>query len=229
MNHIVLVNGWSASKNLWEDFAGLFPSDTRFQVIDLDQVFDTDKWMAEIDRRVEDGTVLMGWSLGGELAIHYAAQTQKKLKGLCLFQTNPCFVQKPDWHHAMSHDLFMQFSELVSSGDESAIRRQFAHMMVSGSLNARADRRALKEVYEAAHNISMPALEGGLSLLKDLDVRDKLNAIVCPVQSILGEADSLIPKASWDDSISKVVKGMGHVPCLSYKNEVYRLVQEFLA
>lgn len=228
MMHIVLINGWSAPASLWAGFFDLFPGSIRFDIIDINRAKSLDAWMDEIDTKVDDGTVLMGWSLGGELALSYAVQTAKNLKALCLLQTNPCFVQKENWHFGMPLDEFQGFSELVKSGDLVMLKKHFAHLMAAGSSHYKDDRRRLRKLYEPDISVEPEVLVQSLGLLAELDLRASLNDLKCPVLNIFGDQDALVPIEVSQQVGSIVIEGMGHLPCLSYAPSVYAEFEAFM-
>lgn len=229
----VLINGWSGNAAMWQSFQALFSDDDQIEIIDLDQALSADGWMEEIDQHVQDNDVLMGWSLGGELAIRYAAKTSKALRALCLLQTNPCFVQQEDWTSAMPAALFAEFDHLVNSDDMNAVLKQFSFMMVQGSDQLRSDRKALKRDYESQEISNSEVLIQGMKLLRNLDVRSELAQLQLPVLSVLGAEDQLVPVglaeslASSVDSVV-VIDGMAHLPCYTWREKVFTAMMEFI-
>jgi len=224
---LLIVNGWSASSQLWASFIENLPAGIDAKVIDLDRCRSLESWREVIDSNVDHNTLLMGWSLGGMLAIDYAASTDKHLVGLCTLQTNPSFVLRQGWEHAMSQGAFEQFYSLTERGSQSDLIRQFSHMLVAGSHAYKADKRQLQGLYNELTLAEPQVLRSGLELLRDLDLRRALVKLRLPGLHLFGGGDVLVPP-----SVSTVVQllaprhtvrvimGMGHLPCLTHQAEI---------
>lgn len=169
----------------------------------------------------------MGWSLGGMLAVDYAATTEKQLPGLCVLQTNPSFIVRQGWLNAMSIDKFEQFYALIKTGSRSDLIRQFSHMLVTGSDARKAEKKQLSRLYSEQMLPDFDVLRNGLDLLRDLDLRASLPKLRVPSIFLYGKGDALVPVKVAQDvqllvprHIVKVISGMGHLPCLAYQSEI---------
>jgi pimeloyl-[acyl-carrier protein] methyl ester esterase len=239
--HLLLINGWSANADFWKDFSkdlsGLFT----VQIIDIDQTKSPEQWLELIDHNISSNTLLMGWSLGGNLAIKYAAQSQKEFLGLITLQTNPCFIARDQWANALPLSEFLALYDLVKSGDEKALVRRFTHLLVSGSEQHKGDRKQLKLCYLESTLEESTILLAGLDLLRDLDVRDELVKVSLPCLHILGKEDTLIPSgveadinalirmnSARHDLQVKVLEEMAHLPCWAYRSEILMNINDFV-
>ena len=212
------------------------------QVMNIDQSKTVGEWLALIDQYVSKHTLIMGWSLGGNLAIKYASCAQKKFLGLITLQTNPCFITHDRWTHALSIAEFLALYELVKNDDQKAIVRRFTHLLVSGSRQHKADRRHLKKCYSEASLQDSTVLLSGLELLRDLDVSEDLLAITVPCLFFLGAEDVLVPKGVAKDIATLwhrreldeghhsviLVDGMAHLPCWAHRSEILMHIKRFV-
>ena len=237
MIHLLLINGWSAKAGFWQDFIADLSSSFTCEVIDLDQEKTLSEWLGLIDQSMRENTVLIGWSLGGSLAIQYAASTKKTFLALVTLQTNPCFIAQSGYTDAMNANEFRALNELVSDeqGKRKMLVRHFSHLLVNGSLAHKKDRRSLKQNYDELSLPNAVVLRSGLSILADLDVRQALTQVSQPCLHIYGRYDALVP-VEVSNSVQKnnphhqvyVINDMGHLPCCSYRAEVISGLEKFL-
>ena len=237
MIHILLINGWSANAGLWQDFIADLTESFTCEVIDLDQDKTLSEWLGLIDQSMRENTVLIGWSLGGTFAIQYAASTNKSFLALVTLQTNPCFLAQPGYTGGMGENELDALNELVSDelGKRKVLVRQFSHLLVSGSLAHKEDRRSLKQNYDELSLPNAVVLRSGLLFLADLDVRQALTQVSQPCLHIYGCYDALVP-VEVSSLVQKnnphhqvhVIDEMGHLPCCFYRTEVISSLEKFL-
>ena len=241
MIDILLINGWSANADFWIDSVKDLSGQFTVKVIDIDQAKSLDEWLELIDRSVTSNTLLMGWSLGGNLAIKYASVSEKTFLGLITLQTNPCFIAQELWPNALPEAEFIALYNLVKSNDQKAVVRRFTHLLVSGDVQYKADRKKLKMCYMETALKESAVLLSGLDLLRDLDVRSALLKVSVPCLHLLGEKDVLVPvgvKADIsallrknnrvDQHHLKALTEMAHLPCWTHWNESLMNIKEFV-
>ena len=168
--------------------------------------------------------IFLGWSLGGQLAIHLARRYPDRVAALLLVACNPCFVQRPDWPRAVPAAVFEQFARDLQNNQARTLSR-FLAMQMQGVDGARTLLRALQRRMAQAGEASDAALRGGLDLLLRTDLREALDALHCPVSWCFGERDTLVPAAlaetlrqRYPHHAVRVIAGAGHAPFLSHAN-----------
>lgn len=135
---------------------------------------------------ISPGSYLLGWSLGGAIAIDLAAYAPSTLAGVVTLATNPCFIAQSGWP-GMNAKIFADFSDAYTSSPEKTLQR-FASLQVTGAAKPRTQLRQLK----AALLPPQTLLHQLLQLLK-VDRRAALRQLSCPVLALLGDADALVP------------------------------------
>jgi len=239
--HLLLINGWSANASFWGEFSKDLSEQFTFQIIDIDQTKSLDEWLELIDQNTSSDTLLVGWSLGGNLAIKYASESRKEFLGLITLQTNPCFIAQDQWVNALALSEFSALYDLVKGGEKQALIRRFTHLLVNGSVQHKSDRKQLKACYSEASIKESAILLSSLDILRDLDVRDALIKVSLPCLHILGEEDVLIPagvevdiKALMHNASAsqnhqmKVIAGMAHLPCWAHRPEILKNIESFV-
>lgn len=242
MNHLLLINGWSANKNFWSNFSQDLSETFEVEILDIDEIKPLDEWLAQIDQKISNNTLLMGWSLGGNLAIKYASQSDKSFLGLITLQTNPCFIAQNQWLNGLAEIEFQTLYDMVGEGDKQSLVRRFSHLLVNGSSQHKSDRKELKLYYKESSLEEKETLLSGLNLLRHLDVRAVLADVHVPCVHLLGKQDALIPVAVKRDIEAillrrningkahhvDVIPCMGHLPCWAYRADILIRIKEFM-
>lgn len=131
--------------------------------------------------------VLVGWSLGGTLAVQLQRRFPERFSAVITIATNACFVVRPDWPTAMPSDTFKQFYADMRSEPEKTLKR-FALLVTQGS----AQRRSMGKLL-AWDRASYEQRLNGLALLAVLDNRVPLSRSAAPMLHCLGANDALVP------------------------------------
>lgn len=238
--NIVILNGWAMPGSIWGQFCDLLNSnltDERCRVIDIDRRLSVDQWVQYLDDLIQPDTLLIGWSLGGMLALEFASQHPEKIRGVCTLQMNPKFVAADDWSSAMDLDVFNEFSQLAGSDikvDIQNLIKRFSFLVTAKGLNGVGDLRALKSAFSVDSIPAKDILCQSLELLEMLDVRDKINALKVPQLHLLGEYDQLVPQSAFEQikalnngAYVELLEGVSHCPCFSAAERTAKRVAEF--
>lgn len=247
VQHIVLVNGWSAPTSMWEDFFAEGFDGYSIDVLSLAGLTSLDECSRAIDDCVQPGTLVAAWSLGGQLALNYLSNySSGKLRkgfveGVALLQSTPCFVNQDGWPYGVTTEDFDSLQGLVEAEEWSQLVRRFSFLLLSGSQYRHLDKKFLHLVYTVESLPPKSSLEFGLGLLKSLDLRQCLENISTPMYWLLGSHDSLIaqdlaiyienqvaesPVAN--ECRVKVVNDMGHLPCARHAMDIKKHLFSFL-
>ncbi|WP_368565288.1 pimeloyl-ACP methyl ester esterase BioH [Pseudoxanthomonas sp. UTMC 1351] len=177
--------------------------------------------------------VWLGWSLGGLVALHAAARSSQ-VRGLVMIAATPRFVRGADWPHAVEPSVFLQFGNELQQDYRGTLER-FLALDTIGSEHARAELRTLKETLYARGEPAPLALQQGLELLEDSDLRADLSALSVPNLWISGRRDRLVPpdgmrEAATHASQSRYVDiaGGGHAPFLGQADQVALEIRGFM-
>jgi pimeloyl-[acyl-carrier protein] methyl ester esterase len=216
-NNLVLLHGWGFNSELFSSLIDRYKNQYSVTVVDLPghgQSDDVDggieEWCDEIIKVLPKNPIIMGWSLGGLIAIRIA--TKIKISKLVLVATTPKFVQTDYWKLGIDAKSFSQFYESLNL-DQSKCLKRFASLQASdksqlNKLNSLIDNRPASAV----------SLEQGLKILLDTDLTQELTKLVVPIEAILGSNDKLIPNEICDwfssNNIATSVLNTGHLPFL---------------
>jgi pimeloyl-[acyl-carrier protein] methyl ester esterase len=165
---------------------------------------------------------VLGWSLGGAVALRWALASPESISRLVLVATTPCFVARPDWPHAMAEATLRQFGDELSVSYRLTLQR-FVALQVQGSDRGRAVLAQLRTQLFARGEPSRAALHDALELLTQTDLRSEVGAIPQPATVIAGERDTLVPAAAGEwlartlpRASFRPIPGAAHAPFLSH-------------
>jgi len=176
---------------------------------------------------------LLGWSLGATVALAMAKNHPQQINSLILLAGNPRFVQDGDWP-GMNPQFLDDFS-INLSGNNQLMLVQFLALQVNGLSNGKQILKDLKRVMAECDPPAESVLQNGLKILKNMDLRECLVAVDCPISLIHGDKDTLIPvqvsqkmKKIQPTCEISVISGAGHVPFLSHESEVIEIINQFV-
>ena len=183
-----------------------------------------------------DGAILVGWSLGGMIAIELAARMTNKVGALILLSSTPCFVQKPDWPHGTDEKQLLAVLQKLKKDKHGALNNFIAEVAY-GDVSPRTTIRILREIV-AKNMASDEVLTGGLEILRHQDLRGSLLNVRCPTGIISGMNDHLVAKTTGKAMQSLrpemhliEIDNAGHAPFISQQKKtawaINRLSEKF--
>lgn len=243
---LVLLHGWSMSHAVFAELADLLATDFHLLIPDLpghggstpsipcrlEVVAGALKgWL---EQRALEPVSLLGWSLGGQVALQLAVIAPQLIERLLLVATTPRFCGGDDWTAGLPPAELrilrrgLQRRYLATLGE--FFDRQFGDELFE------AERR--REILQfAVRPVGPPEAEAALETLDLLgheDLRSALASITQPALVIHGEQDPIIPWAAGRylaDHLPQArlvsLPGIGHAPFLSRPRETAKLVAEF--
>jgi len=177
---------------------------------------------------------LCGWSLGGQVAMRWAQRYPQQVSRLALVASTPCFVQRPGWDCAMAEATLAEFTVALEQNYALTLRR-FLALQVRGSENERELLVSLRTALFSRGEPELAALQSGLNILRDCDLREALAEIDQPVLVIAGERDTLTPPQASRHIAERmpqarltVLAGAAHAPFLSHPDQFVACLKSFL-
>jgi pimeloyl-[acyl-carrier protein] methyl ester esterase len=240
---VVTLHGWAMHGGLFDDLVACWP-DARWHRFDLPGhgrnrgrpwPTDVDELLDDIAESAPRGSWLMGWSLGGLLALQAWLGHRDRFAGLALISATPCFVARSHWPHGADGALVKAMA-LELAGDPETVVQRFLALEIHGSANARDELRRLRRRALQHGMPDKPALLAGLKHLAETDVSQRLDEIDCPVLLIGGRRDKLVPFAAleaMDRALPRsrlhAIQGAAHAPFLADAAAVAGALRDFAA
>ena len=241
---LVLLHGWALHGGMWGPWLDELGRRARLHLIDLPG-HGRSAWPAgastlrdlarAVSPHVPNGAAVLGWSLGGMVALELARSRPGDLAALVLIATTPCFLARDDWPTGMNPGVLDGFAAGLA-GDYRRTLTNFLALQTWGDENASQALRSLRANLDSHGEPDPQALTAGLGILRTADLRDALAAITVPTLVIAGEHDRITPVAAGRELASRLpsarfveVPKAGHAPFLSHPETVRREVEKFLA
>ncbi|EXA63643.1 alpha/beta hydrolase (plasmid) [Acinetobacter variabilis] len=188
---ILMITGWGLGTAVLTPFVEQLRQQYQVEVWDI---FDpnVESILAEKVRQASSFDVLMGWSLGGQLAIYLANeifQQTRVAKPVIACMSNPCFVANKDWQQAMPETDLEQFLQAARLDMLTTLKR-FSHLVCMGAKDAR---QRVKYLQSQLSLIDLNHQEKHLYLLKQLDLVKILKTCSTKILFIFSNQDSLVP------------------------------------
>ena len=157
-----------------------------------DTASNLDDYVEYVASKIHRPALVIGWSLGGLVAMRLAERYPDKVSRLLLVSSSPRFVQAPDWACAVDAEVFDQFASMLQK-DVTATIRRFLALQVRGTS---ASMKTVKQLQQALSDRGTPTIAtmmNGLNILSSSDLRTSLNKIRVPVNWLLGDRDAIVP------------------------------------
>jgi len=243
---VVLLHGWATSGRILAGLAAALAPERRVLVPDLrghgrspppPGPFALEDHAADVALLVESlglaRPVLLGWSLGAQVALGAAARIGESIGGLVLVAATPRFTSGPGWAYGLPRAQVDGLAARVRIHAGRALRRFFAAFFAEGEMPDEECRRALAAL--AAEPPDPAAALGALDALAEGDQRSLLAGIRAPALLLHGGADAIVPPGAAEALASALPRarlacwpGVGHAPFLSRPREVAGVVRAFL-
>jgi non-heme chloroperoxidase len=232
---VILIHGWPLSDAMYEyQFADLIKNGYRAIGITLRGFGQSDKPYGKYDYDVfaEDikvvleelrieNAVLGGFSFGGATVIRFASKyNNEHISKLALFgAAAPCEVRKDDFPYGLPMEILNSLIELNSTNRPQLIEE-------FGKLFAASETALPKSISDWLSRIQFQsshyAMEQGLYMIRDSDLRTDLEKITIPTAIFHGKLDKLCPF----ELAEQLHKGIANSKLIAFENSGHALFLE---
>lgn len=159
------------------------------------------------------GSYILGWSMGGMLALETASLLPKSIRGLILVNSTAKFCSGSGYSAGIPEKELRVLSVLLRRNPEKALSRFIQNAAAPAVLERRIRQRRVEE----ALDIGLDRLQAELAYLKKTDLRQMLHSIQTTSLILHGTEDEFIPCEAGQYlsrqlaySTFKPCSGMGH-------------------
>lgn len=197
MINVVLIHGWGCDSRTWQPLVESLQAFASIKLIDLPGFgaaeplpkFSLDAVLEKIAAQLPQDAVVMGWSLGGMLAVQLAARFPERVRAVITLAANLKFVAAPDYPAAMPPEINRQFNQSFEQ-DPQATLKLFCGLLAQGDAE---ERNLLKQLRRNDTGAVTDNWLQALQLLTELDNRVTFAQLTQPGLHLLAEKDALVP------------------------------------
>jgi len=196
LTNVIFISGWGFNAQLWQRLIEILPSSYTTQCLELppypSSVTQPNTAMRQaaelLANQLPQSAIIVGWSLGGNLAATYSYLYPKRCQALITVASSPRYLQAPKWpgvSQAQSQRLWQ-------------LACQDWHRLLSyfGRLNVypRKDRQLIQLIqsYLQTSANNKPHLMAYLRLLLQLDERQIWQRIAVPWLHMYADQDAIV-------------------------------------
>ena len=191
MQNILLITGWGGGTKLLASLKQAL--EAKYHTVELINIFNAldEHILQEQVEKAKDFDVIIGWSLGGQLATLLVDQISKQFqqqKTLITLASNPSFVQNEEWHTAMDQLTFQNFRQSFEH-DAIATLRKFGFMVCQGTATHKQDFVTLQGLIQPQN---LDILKQGLNCLEQLNTVSILKKYIGHQYHLFAKQDFLV-------------------------------------
>lgn len=243
----ILLHGWSMSSAVFSEVAPVLAKKYRVLCPDLpghgqsDSVADCqlgvlamaiEQWAQQLGVA---NPSLLGWSLGGQVALQIAANKLLSVKKLLLISTTPRFCQSDDWQYGLPATQIKSLTRNLERAYAKTMGDFFNLQFVGEDLAKERYRQILAFAVRREQLPKPEQAQKTLAVLGSADLRNLLLDVQQPVLVMHGGLDQIIPFAAGEFLVHQLPKARlyrlpsaGHAPFFSCPEETVDQWLKFL-
>lgn len=238
-----MIHGWGLHGGIWGPAQDLLERDFRLVRVDLpghgqnpreDSRFDLATAAQELGRALPWRCHLLGWSLGATIALRFALDQPDRVRRLVLVGATPRFLAGPDWDCGMAPAVLEGFAASLVTDYRKTVQDFLTLQMRGDAHGARALRTLRAQVFEHGPP-AQEALEAGLAVLAEADLRSELHGVQAPALVLSGDRDRLTSAEAGRRLAGELPHARfhafhrcGHAPFLTHAGDFAKRVHQFL-
>jgi pimeloyl-[acyl-carrier protein] methyl ester esterase len=255
---LVLLHGWGLNVRVWDGLTAALCDRFRIIAVDLpghghsvwlperSSLEEQAAQVAETVAAIASEYSLLGWSLGGQIALQLAATQlrtglpargrfgRQAVNRLVLIAATPRLISAPDWPHGAPPERLAAQAEGLATDYRRTVS-DFLELQVRGSAGGGEALEVLRAALFAHGYPAVAALARDLELLRETDLRPLLIGITLPTLVIAGQYDRVTLAAAshalaagLPDARYVEIRRAAHAPFLSHLPELGALIADFL-
>lgn len=229
MKNLIFLHGWAAGGRIWEKQQLALGNRARLWAPDL-PVWDAAWLLAKLHSFDPRETILVGWSLGGMLALEICAAGFRP-QALVTIAACASFCRRPDFALGVSPTVLRAMRQRLQTAPAEVVEDFYRRLLAPGERQWEDTLRTL-----LPQGVDAPLLSRGLEYLRARDLREGLSRVEADSVVILqGERDGITAAAQGfflqeylPGARLVMLAGTGHVPMVSRHRELNELLADLL-
>jgi pimeloyl-ACP methyl ester esterase len=244
---IVFLHGWAMSGRAWHfqeslddcgrliflDQRGHGHSSTGGSYLLKDYAADLVSLFERLELR---DAVVVGWSMGVQVALEAFPALKSRLSGLVLVGGTPRFTTTEDFPYGQPPVEVKGMGVRLRRDYQKTMGEFFKGMFAEGEMDKAQYQRIVHEIVMSGKSPDPAAAAEALKILSVADQREQLPSIDRPVLLVHGELDAIVPATASEYMAQqmplatlKIMHGCGHGPFMTRPEVFNRLIEEFVA
>lgn len=232
---VVLVHGWCMSSAVWKYQLGGLADSVRILAPDLrghgrsrgvSGHLDFDSFANDLvdlfDCLGLSKVILIGWSMGAQIALQSCAGLSGRLAGLTLVSATPRFTASDDFPYGLAANEASGMRLKVQRNTQRALAGFYTRLFAEGELEGHSSETEIRALLASIPSPDTAAVLDALDALTGTDMRHLLPTIAIPTLIVNGALDRIcLPQASnylkahIPDAEQTVFPFSGHAPFLT--------------
>lgn len=243
--NLVLLHGWGMHSAVWQPLVKKLGRLFTLHLVDLPgmglsrpiEPFHLYALAEKIAEMLPANADMMGWSLGGQVAMRMAIDHPESVRKLILVGTTPKYLNhlnKQNWDAGIEPEVFNSFVNNLNI-DYHKTMTQFLTLQCMGADETRATVKLLRKKFAERPVPTAQILQKALNILLETDLRAEVPQLRKSTLLIHGGRDTLVPvqAAHWmmqnlPAGYLRVIAGASHAPFLSHQAQFIETVVQFL-
>jgi pimeloyl-[acyl-carrier protein] methyl ester esterase len=238
---LALVHGWGMNARVFDTLAALLADGFDLRALNLPghggraalPHNTLQSWADDLAQALPDKATLLGWSLGGLVAMRAALDHPDKIARLILLASTPKFVAVEGWDRGMAAADLNAFGKALLTDPQATLLR-FLSLQTRGAAEQKSLLQQLRRSLLALPPADGLALSSGLTMLRESDMRTAISRLQQPTLVMHGLLDTLTPPAAgaWLAETLPAAEHIefaraAHAPHLSHAGEVAAAIGRF--
>ncbi|MBI2313158.1 MAG: pimeloyl-ACP methyl ester esterase BioH [Betaproteobacteria bacterium] len=239
---LAMLHGWAFHGGVWSGLKARLARRFRLHLVDLPghgqsparEGMAFEDWVGAVAGVLPERVSVCGWSLGGQIALELAAREPQRFEKVVLVSATPRFVNGNGWRDGIEASVLTRFARDLEVDYVPTLQR-FLALQVRGAARGTETLRSLRQTLFGPGRPAPAALESGLHMLLDNDLRSRVGRIAQPVLTIHGGRDALCPPGAGEwlaahlpDARLALMGPCGHAPFISCPEEFAQHLERFL-
>nr|WP_136526948.1 alpha/beta fold hydrolase [Geomonas ferrireducens] len=244
---VVFVHGWAMSGKAWS-FQRELADAGRLIFVDLRghgqsapaDSYTLDDYASDLVSFFEGhaltDAVLVGWSMGTQVALHAFPALRERLAGMVLVGGNPRYASTDDYPHGKPPVEVKGMGLRLRRDRQKTMGDFFKGMFAEGELDHALYQRIVHEIVMGGRAPDPEAALRSLDILSSADLREQLPEVDRPVLLVHGELDTVCPASASSymgerlpSARVEIYPGCGHAPFMSRPERFNEQLREFIA
>ncbi|WP_308035801.1 pimeloyl-ACP methyl ester esterase BioH [Neisseria cinerea] len=237
---VYLIHGWGANRHVFDDLMPRLPATWSVSSVDLPghgdapfvQPFDIEAAADAVAAQIDAPADILGWSLGGLVALYLAARHPGKVRSLCLTASFARLTADEDYPEGLAAPALGKMVGAFRS-DYAKHIKQFLQLQLLHTHDA--DGIIGRILPDLARCGTPSALQEALDAAERADARHLLDKIDVPVLLVFGGKDAITPPRMGEylhrrlkGSRLVVMEKAAHAPFLSHAEAFAALYRDFV-